>query len=1174
MPTDVEIPGVGVVEFPDGMTNDQIAAAIRTNILKSAPQVGADLPNLPARATEVEPEGSWLVRGLGKVASAMSQGEDEPREKPHPLSPAGFAHAAMTGVPQQITEATGKKYTSLPERIDTGFNAPGGLRDVATKVIDTVGGRGTTEQLKRNLPAIPAIGDVTEEGLKFLSGLAEFQSSPVGVALPLAGKTGQMMRQAAKTAQAAGAPEAASLALKAKIAEQAGIGAGAAFGADMTQAAVEPVRQAIEDPTVKNVAEAGFAVAGAGLPLIHAAAENSKTKAMESENKATATEKATKATEKNPESGALSIPNPFTPTETLTPEQQWADTYAKTKIAEREAARGGRTKRALDAFQQTVAKAKTEGLDSLSPILDATAAAQKEHKFEILPTSRFEYYADRSLGSHEASERFMESNGLLDVIKSPDKMDRFDQFLIAKEAVREAAAQGRETGRDLESDARYVEAWKDVPADTRSGGVTYDQLSEKFYEYGNSLLDYSVDAGLVSKNAAEQWKLEYGGEHVPLARVFEAIDRAAPESAKPNRQVAHLSKQTVYAKRKGSARQIDNPMFEMMERTRAAFSQGERNRAARTLASYSELPGLNELIRDATRDKEVPKNSFSYLEDGSRRVFETTPEFAAAAKTLDAQTLGIAAKIVGYPARLTRFFTTDVRPAFAAANLPVDLMTTLITSKNAKQTTLNPAVWWEAFKAGVLHGEEWGKIEAHGAGFTQLDLYRNTREHTLDAIRASRSGKDWGKYVASHPIRSSVDVFRAMEDVISRSEQFGRARNYIGTKKAELAKGHTLEDAEILAAIASNNELPNYRRSGNVTRAFNGMILYLNAGLQGARITARAIKDRPIETASKIAVGLYLPVALTTYYNLSDPERKKIYDDIRKYEKDNNLIIVTPGAHLNPKTNKYEGIVKVKLAPGLSSLTVPVRRVIEAQYGADPVTFQEVATKLVGAVSPVEPTVNGMAAGLTPQIVKPGVQAYTNKDFFRGSPKLPRRLENLPPEQQVMPNTSGTIRKAASAAGISPVMAEEFIKDTIGGAAPELINAVDSAAASMGAIPQDEVGGQNVAQSITARFEEARGGEVDQRIYDALAALREKAVNQAVGKLKQDPNYIAIKDKNQRLDIERKMASSVTAKLNAMTSSHKAWDEATTEQKMEAITSLDRMVGGKPVFRGGERVSP
>ena len=102
-------------------------------------------------------------------------------------------------------------------------------------------------------------------------------------------------------------------------------------------------------------------------------------------------------------------------------------------------------------------------------------------------------------------------------------------------------------------------------------------MSKQFSNYANDLLNYSVDAGLVSQQLAQQWRKQYGA-FVPLARVHAALEEGGAHIG--NKSVASLTKQTVYQKRVGSEAAIEYPVETMLERTRAAFMQGEKNKAA------------------------------------------------------------------------------------------------------------------------------------------------------------------------------------------------------------------------------------------------------------------------------------------------------------------------------------------------------------------------------------------------------------------------------------------------------------------------------------------------------------------------------------------------------------------------------------------------------------------
>ena len=70
MPTQVDIPGIGIVEFPDGMTDDQISLAIKRDILKEeqAPVVA------PQAAPEPPAEEGGFLSGAQDLATRFAQG--------------------------------------------------------------------------------------------------------------------------------------------------------------------------------------------------------------------------------------------------------------------------------------------------------------------------------------------------------------------------------------------------------------------------------------------------------------------------------------------------------------------------------------------------------------------------------------------------------------------------------------------------------------------------------------------------------------------------------------------------------------------------------------------------------------------------------------------------------------------------------------------------------------------------------------------------------------------------------------------------------------------------------------------------------------------------------------------------------------------------------------------
>lgn len=742
------------------------------------------------------------------------------------------------------------------------------------------------------------------------------------------------------------------------------------------------------------------------------------------------------------------------------------DLYVDAISRQQEIARKGEGvafgKKASDLYKEI----KRKIIDSNAPIEDLLSESQKKYKYEVLPKYDISNNVDRVYRAPTLASQFAQDFGLEKVIKDAPDLNKLDQYLIAKQA-KTVTSKGIETGRDLIKDQALID----------SLGKEYEPYAKAVNQYSRDLLNYSVDAGLISKDLAAQLKETYP-DYVPLNRVFTELEKEGQASGH-SKAVASVSKQSVVQKLKGSEREIESPVASLLGKTYDAFLQGEKNKAAAILSSYRELPGFEGVIREL-KPGEKAQHKISFLDNGIKREFEVPKEIEAAAKALDVQQLELLGKIFATPVRLAKLGITGVNLPFTLANVTRDQLTALVNGR----TLLNPIIYtkalFKALKESVTHGPLYKEMVREAAGGTSFDIARNQPIETISEIRSHRGIGARAKYIARHP----SELLKIVEDVIGRSEEVTRLHQYEGMKQYLLKQGRTLEDAKILAAKAARENTANFYRRGEWGKVLNSSLLYFNAAKEGSRAFIRSFRKNPIQTAAKVATVVYFPTALVTAWNLSDPKRKKAYDDILEYEKKGNFIIVPP----NP-TQDEKGrwnVIKIPMEPGIGKLAIPLRRYIEQLNGLDPVQMKEVAQAMVGAISPIDPELNQVISTVTPQAIKPTIEAYANYDFFREKPIVPRKLQDLPPELQVKPTTSGTARKIGGLLGVSPMKVENFVYGTGGGVGGQLLNAVDQALAATGKIPKEQVGGQSIPSGIISRFTKARGGKVEEREMEAI----------------------------------------------------------------------------------------
>lgn len=703
-------------------------------------------------------------------------------------------------------------------------------------------------------------------------------------------------------------------------------------------------------------------------------------------------------------------------------------------------------------------------VDSAAPIEDTLGAAKKAGKFEILPSKDIHPQIDMAIRSKELGGQFLQDNGMVDVIRNAPKLNELNQYLIAKHAPEVGVA----TGRNAAMDAQLV----------RDLAPTYEPYAQKVGTFSKLLLNYMVDSGLINKNLAGVLNTKYPN-YVPLDRLFNELEKSGTTQV-ANRGIASLSKQSAVQKftNKGSLRAIRNPLDSLVAKTTTAFQQGERNKAGEMLASYKNLPGNPFQLREL-KSGEHAINKFSYLDNGVKKTFETTRDIANAAKFLDKRQLGFWGNVFAIPTRIARVGITGISLPFAARNVVRDQTAAFINSNKALQTSIaNPKVFVGALWDAIGHGKGYQEWIRQGGGGTSFDISRSAPEVSVKQIRAGKNAVSNIAYTVSDPMH----LLRAAENIINRGEEFTRLQQYKGTYDSLIREGRTPQDAKILAATASRENTTNFGRSGDWGKALNAGLLYLNAGIQGARTLVRNLQNRPIQTSAKIGLSVFAPLATITAWNLSDPKRKAAYDKIQDYERDSNLIIIPPDPVLDPRTGTWNAI-KIPLSQEIANLTVPVRQALESLHGEDSPGFADFAQAVIGSStslnvqSPLQ-TVNQF----TPQLVKPTLEASLNKNLFTGKDVVPqylnhRRTKDLTPSQQTFPDTSGTARKIAGPLNVSPITVEHFIKSAAGTAGSQVLNASDQVLAAMGIIPKTQIGGQSIPEGFKRGFGEAQGGK-------------------------------------------------------------------------------------------------
>lgn len=493
---------------------------------------------------------------------------------------------------------------------------------------------------------------------------------------------------------------------------------------------------------------------------------------------------------------------------------------------------------------------------------------------------------------------------------------------------------------------------------------------------------------------------------------------------------------------------------------------------------------ISEIKKLKPQKKELGEETISVFRNGFKETYVADKQIVMAAKQLDAQQFNVLQQILALPTRIARFGITGANVAFTAGNLPRDAVTALV---NGKDTVVNPRVFVEAFMSAVKKDELYKDFIRNAGGGNMVDLGRNAPKQTQKRVAAQKDLPSKVKYVVTNP----KEWLRAVEDVISVSEETTRLAQFKGVRDKLIEQGRTAEDAAIIAARQARQATTNFLRSGEWGSALNSAWLYFNAGIQGTREFLGAIKNRPKQTAVKVAASLYFPTAVATAWNLSDEERRKVYADIPDFEKEASLILIPPNPTKDEKTGMWN-VIKIPKPPGIGETTNLVRKAFEQINDFDEVGFKDIADSVIGTVSPLGTGGRELMSSLTPQALKPGIQQLTNQNLFTGRPVVPPSLEELPPELQYTDRTSEVAKMAGEKTGISPLRIEAGVKDVFGTLGAQAINTIDNTLAMLGVIDKKDVGGESAWANIKRRFTKAYGGETEGDLIESALQVKKE----------------------------------------------------------------------------------
>lgn len=654
--------------------------------------------------------------------------------------------------------------------------------------------------------------------------------------------------------------------------------------------------------------------------------------------------------------------------------------------------------------------------------------------FRMIPDSKAKVKAFIEKGSLSFTDLSYNGKSFMDIIKPFDKelgaVDGFKDYLISKR-VMELEAKGIKHGFDTEYSKKFVKA----------NEAKYESSAKEFYDYNNRMIDYLVDAEVLTRDAAKTIK-DANKSYISFARVMEDAPRSKGKGGKLIKSI------------KGSEKLIQDPFLSMIENFEMYMQAAEKNRAnlalVKAVESFREDAGdlltkepspikgievkteeVAKFLKDQgidadaeaftifrSADKRLGKNQIEVYREGKREVWTVNDDLLAESlKSIEfsSKTMNPVLQMMGAVTKIKKI-GISITPEFISRNFFRDQITSgIFTQSDAISLADTVTAMGDILKKNdeyyrwLKSGGANGAFMEMGERYLRNDIYKSTEMLTM---------RDKAMNVVTKPVQW-LELAGNLAESSTRLAEFKRV-----TKGAEsgaiLFKG----------GMASREITLDFQRVGLKTQALNQIVAYLNPTIQGLDKTARAIKADPKKFTQRAAAMVTLPSVLLWFANRDD-ER---YKEIPQWQKDFFWVIPTDDwQEAKPEDNPYllpkylvktengkmyvnKGIIYRVPKPaeiGLIFGSIP-ERVLSAFYDDNKSATFQLKDTLVSAALP----------NIMPDAIAPVLEQMTNKSFFSGSPLIPFNLEKPLSEVQYREYTSDTAILLGKMIGYVP-----FIRD-------------------------------------------------------------------------------------------------------------------------------------------------
>lgn len=543
---------------------------------------------------------------------------------------------------------------------------------------------------------------------------------------------------------------------------------------------------------------------------------------------------------------------------------------------------------------------------------------------------------------------------------------------------------------------------------TNNRAEIYADSLKTFNEFHKNALDMAEQSGLIDGASRKFWESEF---YVPFYRVDEE------EGIRGINIKSGVIRQQAFKHLKGGTGKLNSDLLDNTLMNWAhLLDASAKNRAAKASIEAAETIGVAEEVEAGTKD------SVWFMDNGNKRHFIINdPLVMTAIQSLEYA--GLNNPLMKAMSMMKHALTIGVTasPFFKVRNLIRDSLQSIATSGLNYNVPSNIKEGW---KLTNPKSDAYFRLLAGGGTIhfgTMLEGSEAKRVRSLIEAGVDESTilDNENKYKAFYK-RIIEPAITAYNELGNRGEAINRAALYDQLIK----QGKTHGEASLLA-----RDLMDFSMQGSFAsiRFLTQIVPFLNARLQGLYKLGRSANEDPKKLGTVLGALSVASITLMLAYSDDDDWKKR-----EDWDRDNYWWFKIGGAALRiPKPFEVGAIASV------------AERGVEL-FSSDEMTGERFKDRMWQLLS------SNLSMNPVPQLFKPILDIYANKDSFTGRPIETLGMERLDPEYRFTQRTSMAARalSTGSLGAASPVQIDYMIRGYFGWLGTFVVEASDLIAKS------------------------------------------------------------------------------------------------------------------------------